>query len=207
MHEATKKEALFVCQFFAVNKSFFIGETNMTETGFRTDYAATFRAGTAIATGLIVLLVFALTCCNRENETDKKAGLEEVDQKSRSDCERISKRNLQCIGVLVSIVEKESRSVMAAVIHDVADPERNHLEQRVNQALESGKEDLTNTLKESLRKPFMNWCLRAAGDPGQKKILDEALKCLEKPDCQTYGKCFEEILATQRSKADSLDRD
>lgn len=173
----------------------------MIGTGFRTDFAL---QGMGRATGLIIVLVLALTCCSGEKENGKPGEGSEVDQKSRKDCEKISKRNLECIGVLVSIVEKESRSIMAGVLNGVENSERTELKARMEQALESGKEDLTDTLRESLRKPFMNWCLRAAGDPEGQKLLDLALKCLEKPDCQTYGACFEEILALQRPEAESL---
>jgi len=68
------------------------------------------------------------------------------------------------------------------------------LKKQMKLALAKHREDLKRTLAEALKKPFMNWCLRAAGDPDQKKLLKRTARCLKSPDCQTYGTCLEAVM-------------
>jgi len=141
----------------------------------------------------VALLSMALYCCG--GDPPQKRGEDDgIEQESKKACEQLSRKSLECVDVLVPIVEKSSHRLLESAVRRVDQSEQHKFRERVEKSMDKQKEKMKDILGESLKKPFMNWCLRAAGDPKEKEIFDSAVRCLKSPDCQTYGLCLEKII-------------
>ncbi len=150
----------------------------------------------------VTLLSMTFYCCGGD-PSEKRSGGDGIEQESKKACERLSRKSRECVDVLVPIVEKASARLLEAAVSRVPEAEQHEFRERVEKAMDKQKEKMKETLGESLKKPFMNWCLRAAGDPEEKEIFDSAVRCLKSPDCQTYALCLEKIILVDQAVEDS----
>jgi hypothetical protein len=142
---------------------------------------------------LLAVLVAASGCGKDEKKAQKGEG-DEGAGRYEEECEKIKKRNLQCLEVLVPLAQKRARQMLEKALAKVPEQRRALLRKKMEEAFSKQREELKETMRESLKKPFMNWCRRAAGDPEQKKVLEKATGCLDRTDCQSYGECVDELM-------------
>ena len=134
------------------------------------------------------LIGLGLVCggCGKDEGKEKKGSSTQSGRRA-AQCKKVMKRNLQCLDVLVPLAQRQSQKMLAEAVAKVPEPQRVQLRAQIKKTMAVQRGELKKTLRHALKKPFLNWCRRAAEDPDQKKIFARTVRCLEQPDCQTYA--------------------
>ncbi len=149
--------------------------------------AAPWTARAAALAGLVWLASWQPGCRRGGSRNETRA-------RPPKACRRILDQDLRCLDAVAAMAQGRAQAFVRRLAADLPEAERTRIEQAMAKSLAERRSDLVQTLRESLKTSFLDWCARSVSDRKVAAQVQALELCTRHSDCARYADCLGRVL-------------